>query len=163
MEREDTMDTEGRRLVGLLMALLMSCLIGGILGWVLKPCPCDQKPVAAEIRIDTVTKVIEHEPLLVTAPAVVRFVRDTITHTDTIIQTRPFVARLDTVVRRDTLGVEYRFPQHTFAVLLRQAPDSIRYETRTLTLTSYERRAWWLDALTHVGAASLGYAIGSVR
>ena len=157
------MDNDGRRLLGLLMALLMACLLGGILGWALKPCPCDASPVAAVVRIDTVTKVIEHEPLHVTAPAVVRYVRDTVTLSDTIIQTRPFIARLDTVVRRDTLGVEYRFPQHTFSVLLRQAPDSIRYETRTITLTNYERRAWWLDALTHVGAASLGYAIGSVR
>lgn len=156
-------DNHGNKLLALLMLLLLSSLLGGFIGWQIKPCPCPETAEATAVRIDTVTKVIEHEPILVKAPAIVRYVRDTITQTDTLIQTRPFVARLDTVVKRDTLGVEYRFPQHTFAVAFRRAADSVRFETKTITLTRQEHRPWWIDALTHVGAGALGYAVGRVR
>jgi len=152
------------RLTGLLMSCVFSALIGGIVGWYLKPCPCESTsvPVAASVRVDTITKVVTHDPVFVEGPAHVIYVRDTITRRDTIIETRPFVASLDTVVQRDTIGVLYRFPQHTFSVAIRQSPDSIRYETRTITMTNYEQRPWWIDALTHVGAVALGYGAGRV-
>ena len=155
------MQSDGQRLVGLLMALLMALLVGGIIGWIVKPCPCESTPMAASIKIDTVTKVIEHEPIHIVAKA--RVVRDTITQKDTVYQVRPFIATIDTVVGRDTASIRYTFPQHEFSLLLKQAADSVRYETRTITLTNYEQRAWWIDALTHVGIGALGYAIGSVR
>lgn len=155
------MDTEGRRLLGLLMSLLLVGLIGGIIGWILKPCPCENTPLAASVRIDTVTKVIEHEPIHIVAKA--RVVRDTITEKDTVYQVRPFVASLDTIVGRDTASIRYTFPRNEFSLLLKQAPDSVRYETRTISMTTHERRPWWIDALTHVGAGTLGYVIGSIR
>lgn len=157
------MNSDGQRLVGLLMALLLALLVGGIIGWIMKPCPCESTPLAASIKVDTVTKVIEHEPILVRAAAKIRYIRDTVTQTDTIIETRPFVASLDTIINRDTVGFRYQFPENLATILLRQAPDSVRFETRTITLTNYVKREWWIDALTHLGAATLGYAIGSVR
>lgn len=157
-------DNQGNKLLALLMLLLLMGLVGGYLGWTLKPCPCNEAVTATTVlRIDTVTKVIEHEPIYVKAPAVVRYERDTITQTDTIIQTRPFVASLDTIIKRDTLGVEYRFPQHSFAVAFRRAADSVRIETKTITLTRQEHRPWWIDALTHVGAGAVGFVIGRSR
>lgn len=155
------MNADGQRLTGLLMALLMALLIGGIIGWIIKPCPCESTPLAAEIKIDTVTKVIEHEPIHIVAKA--RVVRDTVTQKDTVYQVRPFIASIDTVVGRDTASIRYAFPQHEFSLLLKQAADSVRYETRTITLTNYEKREWWIDALTHLGIGALGYAIGTVR
>lgn len=155
------MENGGERLIGLLMALLLAALIGGTIAWFVKPCPCESIPLAASVKIDTVTKVIDHEPIHIVAKA--RVVRDTVTQKDTIYQVRPFIASIDTVVGRDTASIRYAFPQHEFSLLLKQAADSVRYETRTITLTSYEKREWWIDALTHLGVGALGYAIGTVR
>lgn len=163
------MNADGQRLTGLLLALLMALLIGGIIGWIIKPCPCESTPLAATVKIDTVTKVIEHEPILVQAAAKIRYIRDTVrqTQTDTILSpaadSRAFVATLDTIINRDTFGLRYASFENEFTLLLRQAPDSLRFETRTITLTNYEKREWWIDALTHLGIGALGYAIGSVR
>lgn len=143
----------------------MAFVIGAIVGWLLKPCPCEGSASIGqstlEVKIDTVEQVITHPPIYVKSKGVVLI--DTVEQHDTVIQTHPFVASLDTVVVQDTLNVEYRYPLNTFSVMLRQAPDSIQVEFKTLTLTNtvYEHRPWWIDALTHVGAATLGYAVGS--
>lgn len=111
------------------------------------------------VRVDTLTHIIEHQPTyIVNARARV----DTVRTIDTLIVTPPFVARLDTVVVRDTIRVDYAFPQHTFNVALRRAADSIRVEWRTVTITeiTHERRPWLMDALTHFGAGAIGYAAG---
>lgn len=160
----DTMndDNLGTRLFGLLMAVLMALLLGGIAGWFLKP-SCE-KASNTVVRIDTLTKVITHEPVTIaSAPARVRFVHDTVYASDTVRErdtvytSRPFVATLDTIIDRDTIGIGYRFPQHTFSVALRMAPDSIRYETRTITLTRTER-----PFLEYVGAFAIGGVLGYI-
>jgi hypothetical protein len=153
------------RLIALLMLALIFTLIGGCIGWYLKPCPCGEASAvqATTVQIDTVTKYITHDPIYVHAKARVVTQRDTVHETDTVYRTPAFVAILDTIVKHDTIGIEYAFPQHTFSVALRQGRDSISYEVRTLTITNYEQRPWWMDALTHIGAATLGYSIAQIK
>lgn len=156
------------RLTGLIGAIFTSFVIGVIVGYALHDCPKEAhlSHTSQSIRIDTITKVVEHEPIFVESKARVIYRRDTVTQRevftqhDTVIQTRPFVAALDTIVHRDTIGVRYLFPEHTFSVAIRQAPDSVKYETRTITLTAYEQRPWWIDALTQVGAVAVGFGAG---
>lgn len=124
----------------------------------------------ASVHIDTITKVIDHEPITITdRRATVRYVRDTVRWgdtvrvRDTVYTTRPFVAVIDTIIKHDTITAAYRFPQQTFSLALRRAPDSVRYEVRTVTLTNYEKREWWIDALGAIGAGGIGYAIGRAQ
>jgi len=141
-----------------------SVVIAFLLGWFLHT--QHATPVLPyATRIDTVTKVIDHEPIRITdARAVVRYVRDTVRWgdtvrvRDTVYSTRSFVATIDTVIVRDTITAAYRFPQQTFSLALRRAPDSVRVEMKTIV--TYEQRAWWVDALGALGAGALGYGIG---
>ena len=139
-----------------------------LLGWFLHAGNATQILPTQSVRIDTVTKVVEHEPIRITdARAVVRYVRDTVRRgdtvrvRDTVYSTRSFVATVDTIIVRDTITAAYRFPQQTFSFALRRAPDSIRVEMKTIT--NYEQRAWWIDALGAIGAGGIGYAIGRAQ
>lgn len=155
-----------RSFEGLVGVAIVAFLLGGVVGWLIKPCPCTggstQIVHETEVVIDTVEIVTAQPPIYITGPG--RVVHDTVTQRDTIIQTRPFVASLDTIVDRDTVGVTFRYPASTFSVLLRQAPDTSQIESTTfyITKTHIVERAWWVDALTHVGAATLGYSVGRI-
>ena len=132
-------------------------VIGGVVGWVMRG---DTSSVVTNttVKVDTLNHVIERVPtVIVNAPAQV----DTVRVHDTLYSTPAFVAKLDTVVLRDTVQVQYAFPQHTFSVAIRSNPDTVRVPQ--LTVTNYERRAWWIDALTHIGAGAIGYAIGGAK
>lgn len=140
----------------------VACLLSFYGGRCSVVCP---SVVAASIKADTVEviKVIEHEPVYIKSKAVVHL--DTITHKDTIYQTPAFVATLDTIVRRDTMSLTYRYPEQEFSLALKQGADSIKTERITLTITNtvLEKRPLLLDILTHVGAASIGYALAQIK
>ena len=138
-----------------MLGVVIVFVCGAVIGWFLR----GERTVTDTVyRVDTLTHVVEREPVIITnAPATV----DTVHVNDTVYQTRAFVARIDTVVQRDTVQVAYSFPQHTFSVAIRSNPDTVRVPQ--LTVTNYERRAWWIDALTHVGAAAVGYSLGSAK
>lgn len=153
------MDQDAKRLVGFVGAICVSFSIGVIIGWLLKPCDCPGKPSlsSVDVRIDTV---------LVVKPGKNVFIRDVAAHdtvyidTSKIYETPGFVASIDTTIGKDTVGVDFRYPDFTFSVALRNAPDSILVENRTLTITNtvIEKRPFWIDVLTHIGAAAVGYA-----
>lgn len=150
------------RHIGLVGLLLFALLIGMGLGWWLKPvppCPCDKQSSVIDYRVDTAYQVVQRPPVYVRSTATDTVYLDT----GRAYTTPAFTAKLDTIVGRDTLGVGFEWPEYTFSVALKRAADSLRIETRTLTITNtnYERRAWWLDALTHTGAAALGYVIAN--
>lgn len=110
-----------------------------------------------EVVTDTLTHIIERQPVYITGKATVTYVVDTLYQKDTVYQTKAFVAKLDTAIAKDTVNVQYAFPQQTFSVVLRRAADSIRYETRTVYIqnTSVERP--WLE---YMGAAAIGLGAG---
>jgi hypothetical protein len=155
-------DMKLQSLIGIIIA---SMILGGVLGWILKPCPCEAtEPVVqsvVDVRIDSI-------PYEVAVPKII--LKNT-KSTDTVyrdtghVYTTPaFTAELDTTIDKDSLTVAFDYPQHTFSVLLRRAPDTAMVPQTTITLTNtiYERRPWWMDALTHVGAATLGYGVGQL-
>lgn len=136
---------------------IITMVLGGVIGWLLHQPPTHHTESVTR-RVDTVTHVITHEPTIITqAPADTVVVRNT----DTIYQTPAFTARIDTVVVRDTITAEYHFPQHTFSVALRQAPDSVRIEYVTVTLT--QRPAWYEWAGVALGGLATGYLMGQAR
>lgn len=69
---------------------------------------------------------------------------------DTILQTQPFTALLDTILLKDTVRAEYTFPENTFSVLLRSQSDSLLQITNTMTKTEtlwYEKAAYLLGGI----------------
>lgn len=146
--------------------VLIALLIGGVIGWLLKPTEDAGYGRVPSLRVDTVVRVIEHAPVSISAPARVRIVRDTVivngmaVERDTAYTTPPFVATLDTIVGRDTVSSMYQYPQNTMSVVLRRAADSIRVEYRTITLTTEpkEHRSF----LEYLGVFAVGGALGFV-
>lgn len=110
-----------------------------------------------EVVRDTILYEVHHEPTIITdadADTVI------VTRADTVIVTRPFIAKLDTIIVHDTVHAEYAFPQHTFSVAIRQAPDSVRIEQQTVYVkTTEQRSAPWYE---YVGSALIGVAVGYV-
>lgn len=153
------------KLVGGLMLLLAMLLIGGVIGWYLKPCPKIPPTTDVRIQTDTITHTITQPPIYVKGKAVVRYVHDTTFVHDTTAQpTQAFVATLDTVADGDTINARYEYPQHTFSVLLKQKPDSVRIEQQTIYITKTDivKREWYIDALGIVGSFAVGYGVGRV-
>lgn len=119
-----------------------------------------------EYRYDT---VVRYRDRIVVQRAPARV----IAHRDTVVEWRdtsgatstgtPFTAQLDTIVGRDTVSVTVNHPPPRLSLMLRSAPDSIRVETRTITITQQESAPWWHYVLTSIGSTAVGYGLGRIR
>lgn len=119
----------------------------------------------AVVKYDTVYSVERYEPTIINK-ATATF---TITKKDTVIKTAPFIATLDTIVMRDTIKVDYSFPQNYFNLKYLRHLDSIRVinkETIKFEIVKVERPLW-LDIVSHSGAGAvgglIGFGIGRIR
>lgn len=151
---------------------LMVAAVTAVVVWLLVGYDREANVVHERVA-DTVTRYVWHEPVEIDR-VVTQTVRshDTVTRVDTIVRymtpdslycAPAFVATLDSIVGGDTVRASFRYPDATLSVLIRQKPDTVRTVTITDAKKVYEQRAWWIDALTHVGAATLGYAVGRAR
>ncbi len=113
-------------------------------------------PEVIEIR-DTVVEFKPSEPIVVEKiKAEIRY------KTDTIIQTKPFVARIDTVALRDTIIAEYEFPENTMSLAIYSPPDSTKH-FRTAVIRTVKKEAPWWEAPAYVACgAALGFIISSI-
>lgn len=145
------------------MAILIVALLwrgcAGVLG--VSSLLAPSQPPEILYRTQTVTvrdTVVVERPRtvirVVQAPAIVRY--DTLR--DTILQTPPFTAALDTIIQRDTINARYTFPEHRFDLTLRPRPDSIIFRTMVINSESIRRSSWWETA----GWIGLGLATGMV-
>lgn len=113
-------------------------------------------------RSDTVyvTKYLQKPPIIIEKEKpVFQVVRDT------IIETKPFVASIDTVIQRDTVYAEYHFPENLFRMKIDFARDSIQFrEVETIKIKVVTiKRPWWQDALMLTGAGAVGFGAGRIR
>jgi len=90
--------------------------------------------------------IIERDTVIVNQREVIevdRIVPKILVRRDTIIKTQPFVATIDTVIRRDTVFLRYDFPENLFTMKLTPAADSIKiekiYEYKEKELTWFEK------------------------
>ncbi len=130
---------------------------------------CGRERVDVRTRVDTVTKVIVHEPITITARAT--RVRDTVWLgrvdtsitgvVDTAADTSGYVASLDTVHNGDTVSVSYQHPRAVFALNIRRRPDTARVVTMPTVIV--ERDPWWYDVAKIGGGLVAGYLIGRAR
>ena len=110
-----------------------------------------------EIIRDTIIKEIKLPPVrIVKAKPVIKIVRDT------VIETKPFIASLDTIAINDTVKMQYEFPENYFSLQVMRKPDSVRLEKLTLIEKTMENGNWWEKPAYFTGGALLGLIIGLI-
>jgi len=111
------------------------------------------EPIIQEKQIrDTILQVIPAEPIIIEKTiAKITYIRDT------IIQTQPFVAQLDTVIKYDTIRMGYQFPENYFSLEYRKHPDTLK--TEIITRTIEKKPKWWEEPAYFIGGFILGYFI----
>ncbi len=113
--------------------------------------------IIEKIVRDTVIKIEHKEPITITKvkPKVVY-------KYDTIIQSPPFIAELDTIIRTDTIYLRYNFPENIFSMKMYQSPDSLILREITFEKAIIKEMQWWEIPLYVAGGAGLGILIGLI-
>ncbi len=106
---------------------------------------------------DTVVHVIKQEPLrLHKIKAKIE------KKSDSVFETSPFVARLDTLTGKDTIKASYEFPANLFSLEVNRQPDSIKVEKLTKIETVKEEKPWWENAGWFTGGTVVGIIVGLI-
>jgi len=135
--------------LGLLIIVL---LLSFFLGRSSKNC---NDTVQTIIKIDTVIVVKKAEPIIIEkAKTKIVYTRDT------IIQTQPFIAVVDTIIKKDTVYAKFEFPANNFDLWIKKKPDSTLIQTITITKEIIKDRPWWEASAFTLGGAVLGFLLG---
>lgn len=158
------------------LGLPVACfLLGLLLMYWLKPCPAPPNVVASviDVQIDSV-EVPVYVPKIVYKyiKARVTSVVDNASTAEATVEDslsvqpcEDFVAEADSTNDSVRVVLQYISAEQRFAFelqWLRPLTPLVPLTTIRTKETVYEKREWWIDALTHVGAATLGLGIGSV-
>jgi hypothetical protein len=143
-----------------ILTILVVAVVTFFAGMLLSYLSCQPKPIVitkTETKIDTVIKVLPSEPIVITKmKAKIVYVRDT------IIETKPFVAQIDTIIKYDTIQAKYEFPENYFSLLVRPKPDSIRTVTITVKEGYEIEPPWYETPLTFFAGVGAGVLLKSV-
>lgn len=120
---------------------------------------CLNKTEKSIVLTDTIVKndtvFVYQEPIVIKDKiASIKYVRDT------FIITKPFEARIDTIIKFDTVFAMYRYPENMFDLVIRTKPDTTLKEKVIITNTIVKERPLWIDILSHTGAVLGGFYIG---
>ena len=105
------------------------------------------------ITVDTTTKAKEPEVIIKYKPKIV-YLRDT------TIKTKPFEFKIDTILKRDTVYVSYRFPQNIFDMTIKSKPDTIINKTIKISIPVDKKEKWWKTPAYILGSVAVGIIIG---
>ena len=98
---------------------------------------------------------------LVQEPIVIEKIKPKLIYkSDTIIQTRPFTAVVDTIFKYDTIQVRYDYPENEMQVAIRMATDTVYNEKEIITIEP-QSEPWWKDPLITTGGLVLGYLLSN--
>lgn len=104
---------------------------------------------------DTIIIVKQSEPITIEkAKTKLVFKRDT------IIETKPFTAIIDTIIKRDTVYAKFDFPENSFDLWIRKKPDSSVVHTIYITKEIVKERPWWEVSAYTLGGTIIGFVIG---
>lgn len=103
------------------------------------------------IKTDTITYVPE--------PIILERVRPRLIYRkDTIIQSKPFTALMDTIYRHDTIRVSYDFPDNNMQLAIRMATDTVYNQYEAAKIECKESK-WWEAPAIATGGFILGILI----
>lgn len=143
---------ENYKYIFALVLLIIVLLLSFLLGRSSKNC---NDTVQTIIKRDTVLIVKQAEPI------VIEKAKTKIVYTrDTIIQTQPFIAVVDTIIKKDTVYAKFEFPANNFDLWIKKKPDSILIQTITITKEITKDRPWWEASAYTLGGAVIGFVLG---
>lgn len=144
---------------GVKYLVALAGLIAGIIlaRWLFPAEKTIREPLIVEkIKRDTICRVVPSDPVIIEKirPKIIE-------KRDTLLMVSPFSARIDTVVKYDTIRAEYEFPENLFSMELRRRPDTVNIYRDTISRTKTKERPWWESAAYIAGGALLGFLMGS--
>lgn len=110
-----------------LIALLLALIALMLYLYFSKP-PIVKERLVEILKADTIERVIvkEGRKIYLKKDAMIEyktvFIADTIY--DSILVTKPFIARLDTIIQ-DTINISYEYPENKFEFIFRACPDTL--------------------------------------
>ena len=135
-----------------LALIIIVLLLSFFLGRSSKNC---SDSVQTIIKRDTVIVVKQSEPIIIEkAKTKIVYTRDT------IIQTQPFIAVVDTIIKKDTVYAKFEFPANNFDLWIKKKPDSTLIQTITITKEIIKDRPWWEASAYSLGGAVIGFLLG---
>ncbi len=140
--------------------LFLSGVITGILiaYWISKKVTEPEIMHYSEIKTHWDTVFVE----VPTQPIVLEKIKTkTVIKRDTVIQTKPFTAKIDTVVLKDTVRAQYDFPENEMSIFVRPSPDSLEIRKITILKTIEKKQPWWETPVYLLGGAAFGFALGT--
>lgn len=118
--------------------------------------PRDENIIEREVIIyDTVIKEIRHKPILIKAKPKIIY------KSDTVILTKSFTARIDTVILRDTVHAKYDFPENMFTFQVLRVNDTIYIPGETII--KYQKPSWMEHLKYAAGGLAVGFMAGKIR
>ncbi|MBI5325033.1 MAG: hypothetical protein HZB41_07160 [Ignavibacteriae bacterium] len=144
-----------QQLISTCLIIIVSIVIGFLAG---NSCSDNVRVIRdREIIRDTIIKEIKFPPVkIVKAKPVIKFIRDT------IIETKPFEAILDTIAKSDTVRLKYEFPENYFSLEVSRKPDSLLIENLTIIDKTTVNGNWWEKPAYFTGGTLIGIIIGLI-
>ena len=138
---------EKHKYIFALVFLIIVLLLSFLLGRNSKNC---NDSVQTIIKRDTVIVVKQAEPIVIEKSRT-----KLVFKRDTLIETKPFTAIIDTIIKRDTVYAKFDFPENSFDLWIRKKPDSTMVHTIYITKEIIKERPWWEAPAFTIGAQLL--------
>lgn len=108
---------------------------------------------------DTIIREIKSDPLILEK------VKTKILYKkDTIIKSKPFSAILDTVIKKDSIKIEYEFPENYLSFQLNKMMDTLVIPREIeIEIEKDEKEAWWEKPAIALGSLFIGYYISELK
>ncbi len=105
------------------------------------------------LRVDTIEIVKPKEKIIIrkAKPKIIY-------RRDTIFQTTPFVANFDTIMNKDTISINYKFPENTLDFSILSVPDTF-YVPKYVYSFEKKKAEWWEKPVVFLLGATLGYIL----
>lgn len=111
-------------------------------------------------KVDTKVKPIKHDKNIIDTLLIVEnhYCTDTVEvpKHDTIYGARPYISHFDSTATNARVMFNYLYPQNIITDLKIEPKQEQYLKSQTI----YKERSIWIDILTHVGAAGIGYGVG---
>jgi len=110
--------------------------------------------IITEIKYVHDTLLIKSEPIILEKiKAKIIYIKDT------IIESKPFIARIDTIIKYDTIKIDYIFPDNEFNLFIRKKPDTTFNNNIYITKFIEVKRPIVIDIISHTAIFLLGIII----
>jgi len=139
--------------VTIILILSLIIIILGIGRWI-QMSELSKNNKTNSIRIDTITTILPQKVIEIDSiKSRIKYIRDT------IIQTQPFIAQIDTVYLMDTIQAEYQFPENLFRIAIATHSDTLR-ELQIKQVEVHNEQTKWQLPIAIIGGFIIGYATG---